>query len=94
MQLADKHEGTTTTDFASLRVPDFSTTIAGPRCARMLVDMGAEVVKIETDGGETMRTRPPVRNGAIAGQTNRDARRHTSELLEETGLSDGAAHAN
>ena len=75
MQLADKHEGTTTKDFASRRVPDFSTTIAGPHCERMLADMGAKVVKIETDGGETMRTRPPVRIGAVAGQTNRDARR-------------------
>jgi CoA:oxalate CoA-transferase len=62
MQLADKHEGTTTKAFAGLRVLDFSTTIAGPHCARMLADMGAEVIKIETDGGETMRTRPPVRH--------------------------------
>jgi crotonobetainyl-CoA:carnitine CoA-transferase CaiB-like acyl-CoA transferase len=72
MQLADKHEGTTTKAFAGLRVLDFSTTIAGPHCARMLADMGAEVIKIETDGGETMRTRPPLRNGCstVFGQLN------------------------
>jgi hypothetical protein len=35
MQLADQHEGTTTKALAGLRVPDFSTTIAGPHCARM-----------------------------------------------------------
>ncbi|MGV7214524.1 CaiB/BaiF CoA transferase family protein [Bradyrhizobium sp. UFLA05-112] len=72
MQLADKHEGTTTKAFAGLRVLDFSTTIAGPHCARMLADMGAEVIKIEPDGGETMRTRPPVRNGCstVFGQLN------------------------
>jgi len=29
----------------------------------MLADMGAEVIKVETADGETMRTRPPVRNG-------------------------------
>jgi crotonobetainyl-CoA:carnitine CoA-transferase CaiB-like acyl-CoA transferase len=53
-------------------VLDFSTTIAGPHCARMLADMGAEVIKIETAEGETMRTRPPVRNGCSTtfGQLN------------------------
>src|SRR6201985_3588317 len=55
-----------------LRVIDFSTTIAGPHCARMLADMGAEVIKIEAADGETMRTRPPVRNGCSTafGQLN------------------------
>src|SRR5260221_14394466 len=58
--------------FAGLRVLDFSTTIAGPHCARMLADMGAEVIKIESVEGETMRTRPPVRNGysTVFGQLN------------------------
>jgi CoA:oxalate CoA-transferase len=56
-------EGDTTGSFHGLRVLDFSTTIAGPHCARMLADMGAEVIKIESADGETMRIRPPVRNG-------------------------------
>src|SRR3982750_3021560 len=58
--------------FAGLRVLDFSTTIAGPHCTRMLADMGAEVIKIETAEGETMRTRSPVRNGCSTafGQLN------------------------
>jgi len=53
-------------------VLDFSTTIAGPHCTRMLADMGAEVIKIETAEGETMRTRPPVRNqcSTAFGQLN------------------------
>jgi crotonobetainyl-CoA:carnitine CoA-transferase CaiB-like acyl-CoA transferase len=65
-------EDNLTKSFAGLRVLDFSTTIAGPHCARMLADMGAEVIKIETLEGETMRTRPPLRNGCSTafGQLN------------------------
>jgi crotonobetainyl-CoA:carnitine CoA-transferase CaiB-like acyl-CoA transferase len=38
----------------------------------MLADMGAEIIKIETSEGETMRTRPPVRNhcSTVFGQLN------------------------
>lgn len=87
MQLADKHEGTTTKAFAGLRVLDFSTTIAGPHCARMLADMGAEVIKIETDGGETMRTRPPLRNGCSTafGQLNVGKKSLVLDLKSEDG---------
>lgn len=87
MQLADKHEGTTTKAFAGLRVLDFSTTIAGPHCARMLTDMGAEVIKIETDGGETMRTRPPLRKGCSTafGQLNVGKKSLVLDLKSEDG---------
>ena len=87
MQPADKHEGTTTKAFAGLRVLDFSTTIAGPHCARMLADMGAEVIKIETDGGETMRTRPPLRKGCSTafGQLNVGKKSVVLDLKSEDG---------
>ena len=72
MTIDGNGEGNLTGSFAGLRVLDFSTTIAGPHCTRMLADMGAEVIKIETAEGETMRTRPPVRNhcSTTFGQLN------------------------
>src|SRR5258708_30991046 len=55
-----------------VRVVDFTTTIAGPHCTRLLADLGAEVIKLEAPEGDMMRTRPPRRNGASTsfGQLN------------------------
>jgi len=55
-----------------LRVLDFTTTIAGPHCSRLLADLGAEVIKVEAPEGDMMRTRPPLRDGASTsfGQLN------------------------
>jgi len=55
-----------------LRVLDFTTTIAGPHCTRLMADLGAEVIKIEAPEGDMMRTRPPLRAGASTsfGQLN------------------------
>jgi CoA:oxalate CoA-transferase len=72
MTIADVDERNATGSLHGLRVLDFSTTIAGPHCTRMLADTGAEVIKIEAADGETMRIRPPVRNGcsSLFGQLN------------------------
>ena len=72
MTIPATDERNLTGTFTGLRVLDFSTTIAGPHCTRMLADMGAGVIKIETEEGETMRTRPPVRNNCstVFGQLN------------------------
>ena len=55
-----------------VRVLDFSIMLAGPYCARLLADAGAEVIKIEPPEGDDMRLRSPLRNGQSAyfGQLN------------------------
>src|SRR4051794_11975000 len=58
--------------FERLRVIDFTTTIAGPHCPRLLSDIGAEIIKIDPPEGDMMRARPPLRNGVSTsfGQLN------------------------
>ncbi len=40
---------------AGYRVLDLGSTVAGPFCARLLADFGAEVVKVEDVGGDPVR---------------------------------------
>jgi crotonobetainyl-CoA:carnitine CoA-transferase CaiB-like acyl-CoA transferase len=72
--------------FENLRVIDFTTTIAGPHCTRLLADLGANVIKIETPEGDMMRSRPPVRGGASAmfGQLNVGKKSVALDLKSET----------
>ena len=88
MTIAKVDEGNLTGCFAGLRVLDFSTTIAGPHCTRMLADMGAEVIKIEAAEGETMRSRPPVRSGCSTtfGQLNAGKKSVVLDLKSSAGL--------
>jgi crotonobetainyl-CoA:carnitine CoA-transferase CaiB-like acyl-CoA transferase len=62
----------TTKPLAGLRVLDFSIMLAGPYCARLLADVGAEVIKIEPPEGDDMRLRTPLRDGhsTYFGQLN------------------------
>src|ERR1700758_4004052 len=65
-------EENTTGPLEGLRVLDFSIMLAGPYCARLLADVGAEVIKIEPPDGDDMRLRTPLRDGhsAYFGQLN------------------------
>ena len=85
--MGDDDKDNLTGSFVGLRVMDFSTTIAGPHCARMLADLGAEVIKIESAEGETMRIRPPVRNGCSTafGQLNVGKKSLVLDLKSEDG---------
>jgi CoA:oxalate CoA-transferase len=65
-------ETTMTAPLEGMRVLDFSIMLAGPYCARLLADVGAEVIKIEPPEGDDMRLRTPLRDGhsAYFGQLN------------------------
>ena len=68
MQVLD----TMTAPLDGVRVLDFSIMLAGPYCARLLADVGADVIKIEPPEGDDMRLRAPLREGhsAYFGQLN------------------------
>ncbi|MBI5503846.1 MAG: CoA transferase [Deltaproteobacteria bacterium] len=51
---------------AGIRVADFSHVLAGPFCTRILCDLGAEVIKIETPEGDISR-RLGRRRGGMSG---------------------------
>ena len=63
---------TTTAPLEGVRVLDFSIMLAGPYCARLLADVGADVIKIEPPEGDDMRLRTPLRDGQSTyfGQLN------------------------
>lgn len=67
-----QEQQTPTAPLAGMRVLDFSIMLAGPYCARLLADVGAEVIKIEPPEGDDMRLRTPLRDGhsAYFGQLN------------------------
>jgi len=49
-----------------IRVVDFSRVLAGPHCAKTLLDLGAEVIKLEPPGGDLSRKAFPG-HGEISG---------------------------
>ena len=74
---------------SGIRVVDFSRIFAGPYCAQLLGDLGAEVVKIERPGeGDPLRVQGPPfvhENGITFYATNRNKRSITLDLKSEQG---------
>lgn len=48
---------------SGVRVAEFCSTAAGPFCAMLLADMGAEVIKVEPPEGDALRQWPPITDG-------------------------------
>lgn len=46
-----------------IQVLDFTNMLSGPYCTRLLADLGARVIKVESPHGDHNRTRRPVRDG-------------------------------
>jgi len=73
---------------AGLKVIDLSHVMAGPTCALMLADMGADVIKVEKypGGDDTRRMVPPVIGGESAAfmMMNRSKRGIALDLKQDT----------
>jgi crotonobetainyl-CoA:carnitine CoA-transferase CaiB-like acyl-CoA transferase len=82
-----------TAPLAGLRVADFGRYIAGPFCAALLGDFGAEVIRVEKRDGREDRTLVPLaenadgtpREGAMFLQMNRNKKSLTLDPASEKG---------
>ncbi len=76
-----------------IRVADFGRYIAGPFCAALLGDLGADVIRVEKREGREDRTLVPLgetedgapREGAMFLQMNRNKRSLTLDPMNEAG---------
>jgi CoA:oxalate CoA-transferase len=71
-----------------VRVLDLSRVIAGPFCSRMLGDLGAEIIKVESPGGEATRAATPSRGGfsSLFSQYNAGKKSLCVDLRDSTGV--------
>ena len=84
------HQPGVTQYLEGVTVLDFTQYLAGPSCTRLLVEMGADVIKVEYPPyGDPVRPSPPRRNGRSAYhvQQNRGKRSLSVDLTRPEGIS-------
>lgn len=80
-------QGSATGPLRGLRVIEFGSTVAGPFCARLLADFGADVIKIEQPEGDAVRSMGTQKDGhsLYAASIFRNKRIIAINLREESG---------
>lgn len=70
-----------------VRVLEFCQVAAGPFCGMLLADMGADVIKIESETGDSMRQWPPFNKGYSENfaSVNRSKRSVALDLKSDAG---------
>jgi crotonobetainyl-CoA:carnitine CoA-transferase CaiB-like acyl-CoA transferase len=81
---------------ADVKVLDLTTVVMGPSATQMLGDLGADVIKVEAEAGDSMRWIGPWRHkgmGPLFLQANRNKRSVVLDLKSETGKARAVALA-
>ena len=71
-----------------VRILDLSRVLSGPFCSRMLADMGADVIKVESTNGDAMRYYPPFKGqySSYFTQWNLGKKSVCIDLKEKAGI--------
>jgi crotonobetainyl-CoA:carnitine CoA-transferase CaiB-like acyl-CoA transferase len=72
-----------------IRIVDLTSVVLGPYATRILADLGAEVIKVETLAGDQTRDYKPMRNKGMAGyfmNLNRNKRSISIDLKTDEGM--------